>query len=617
MHTYTGRILYVDLATGSHRTASFDESFAKEWIGGTGFGVKLLMDHLPQGIDAFDPANPLIYVTGATTGAMLPCTTSKFGVFAKSPGTGLLGEAYSTGTWGAEMRLAGYDAIIITGKAAKPVYLWIDNDTVTLRNASHIWGTTTWEAEHLIKDELGDQNVRVSGIGQAGENLNRLACIINDHFRAAGRTGLGAVMGSKNLKAVVLRGSKGVTVAEPEAFMELAKDLHERARGPATAKYRGLGTVANMLTLNAQGAMPTRNYDDAMFEDIEQVSGELINEKYVVKIQACSGCPCRCDHIARVREGSFKGAIARIEYEPTMAFGPYCGVSDPEAIIKSYESCNLYGIDAIGAGIVVGFAMECFEKGFLTLEDTGGLELAFGNGAAMVELLRKMALREDRVGDIMAEGVKKAAEIIGQGSDHFAMHIKGLEMTGYDIRTLKTAALGYAVSRRGGDHQRHGSYGHDLGGKVDRFTADAAKGQLVKDDEDFYALVDSLILCKFTRNIWQGYDELAKVYSIVTGIPMTGEEMHLAAERISNLSRLLNIREGLTRADDNLPPRVMKDPVRSGVGKGQVTSQEDLDIMLDGYYSSRGWTVAGVPTMEKLEQLGLLGYAAIIEDQLP
>ena len=610
MNAYTGKILHIDLSNGSSRVSEYDETLARDYLGGTGFGVKMLIDHLKPGLDAFDPGNPLIYTAGAITGTMVPCTASKFGVFSKSPATGLLGEAYSTGQWGAELRMAGFDVLIITGKAKKPVYLWIDNGAVQLKDAALLWGKTTWEAEDMIRNELGDQNVRVSGIGQAGEKLNRLACIMNDRFRAAGRSGLGAVMGSKNLKAVAIRGTRDVSVAEPEELMELCKDLYERAKGPATAKYRGLGTVANMLSMNVQGALPTRNYDNASFDGIETVSGEYINEHYVTKIQACSGCPCRCEHLAKVPEGQFKNTASRIEYEPTMAFGPYCGVDDAEAIIKALEYCNLYGVDAIGSGIVVGFAMECFEKGLITKEDTGGLELNFGNGAAMVEFLKKFSLRED-IGDVFAEGVMRASQKIGQGSEHFAMHIKGLEMTGYDARTLKTCALGYAVSRRGADHQRHGSYGHDLGGKVDRYKAEPGKGKLVMGDEDFYAVVDSMILCKFTRTIWKDNDEIAKVYSLVSGIPMTGGDLIKAGERINNLARLLNIREGLTRKDDTLPPRVMKDPVKYGVGAGSVTTQEDLDIMLDGYYEARGWSNAGVPGKAKLDDLGLGAYAAI------
>jgi aldehyde:ferredoxin oxidoreductase len=362
--------------------------------------------------------------------------------------------------------------------------------------------------------------------------------------------------------------------------------------------------------MNAQAALPTRNYQSATFEGAETVSGEYLNEHFVTKIEACSGCPCRCEHIAEVREGPFKGAIARVEYEPTMAFGPYCGVDRLEPVIKAIEYCNLYGVDAIGVGIIIGFGMECYEKGLITKKDTGGLELEFGNGEAMVEMVKKISLRED-IGDTLAEGVKSAAEKIGKGSDHFAMHIKGVEVTGYEIRGLKTCALGYAVSRRGADHQRHGSYGWDLGGKVDRFTVDKGRGKLVMGDEDTYCIFDSMILCKFTRKIWD-FDLKAKVYSLVTGIPMTGDELHKIGERISNLGRLYNIREGLTRKDDNLPPRIMKDPIPSGIAKGSYVSQKDLDILLDGYYEARGWTKEGVPTQAKINELDLGEYADII-----
>jgi len=612
MQGYTGKILYVDLTTGRHRTGAFDESFAKNYIGGTGFGVKTLIDNLPPGTGAFDPANPLIYAVGATTGTLVPCTASKFGVFAKSPATNMLGEAYSTGQFGAELRSTGYDIVVITGKAAKPVYLWIDDDSVQIKSAAKLWGMSTWEAEDAIRDELGDQNVRVSGIGQAGENLVKLACIINDRFRAAGRTGLGAVMGSKNLKAVAVRGTKDVTIAQPAELTEFCKDLYERAKGPKTAKYRVLGTCANMVIMNAQCCLPTRNYQSATFEHVEKISGELVNEKYVTKIQGCSACPCRCEHIAEVKEGKYKGALGRVEYEPMMAFGSYCGVDDLEPMIKAFEYCDVYGVDAIGTGVVVGFAMECYEKGLITKKDTGGLDLRFGNGEAMVEFLKKIALRED-IGDLFAEGVKIASEKLGRGSHHYAMHIKGLEMTGYDVRGLKTCALGYAVSRRGGDHQRHGSYHWDLKGKVNRYTADKGRGKLVMTDEDLYAIIDSMIICKFTREIWGIYDDIAKVFTHVSGIPMTGEEMGKAGERINNLARIFNIREGLTRADDNLPPRCMLDPIPDGIGKGSAVSQEELDAMLDGYYEARGWDNAGVPQMAKLKELGLEGYADILK----
>jgi aldehyde:ferredoxin oxidoreductase len=615
LYGYKGKILYVDLSSGRLKTGSFDEDFAKAYIGGTGFGIKTLIDNQAPGIEPFDPANPLIYAVGAVSGTMVPCAASKFGVFAKSPESHLLGEAYSTGRFGAELKHAGYDIVVIKGKAPKPVYLWIDDESVQMMDASHLWGKTTWETEEIIRNDLGDQLIRVSAIGQGGENLVKTACLINDHFRAAGRTGMGAIAGSKNLKAVAVRGTQDVVVAKPEELQDLCRDLYEQAKGPATSKYRGLGTAANVLTLNAQAALPTRNYQSATFEGAETVSGEYLNEHFVTKIAGCTSCPCRCEHIAEVPEGVFKGAIARVEYEPTMAFGPYCGVDRLDAVIKAIEYCNLYGVDAIGTGIIVGFGMECYEKGLITKEDTGGLELEFGNGEAMVEMVKKIALRED-IGDLLAEGVKVASDKIGQGSAHFAMHIKGVEVTGYELRGLKTCALGYAVSRRGADHQRHGSYGWDLGGKVDRYSVDKERGKLVMGDEDTYCIFDSMILCKFTRRLWD-FDLIAKIYTLVTGIPMTGEEIRLAGERMSNLARLYNIREGLTRKDDTLPPRIMKDPIPSGVAKGSYVHPEELDTLLDGYYDARGWTKEGVPTKAKIEELGLGEYAEIAEKEEP
>lgn len=612
MYAYAGKILHVDVSKGKVRTETFDEEFAKTYIGGTGFGIKTLIDNQKPGIDPFDPENPLIYALGAVCGTMVPCAASKFGVFSKSPASYLLGESYSTGSWGAELRQAGYDIVVIKGKAEKPVYLWIDDESVQLMDASHIWGKSTMETEETIRKDLGDQYVRVSSIGPGGENLSRIACLINDFSRAAGRTGLGAVMGSKKLKAVAVRGTHDVKVADPKGLQELCKDLYERCKGPKTSKYRTLGTAANVLSMNNQAALPTRNYQKATFEGAEKISGEYLNEHYVVKIQGCTSCPMRCEHVATVPEGPFKGATARVEYEPTMAFGSDCGVDRLDAVIKAIEQCNVYGVDAISTGIIIGFAMECFEKGIINEKDTGGLALRFGNGEAMVEMVKKIALRQD-IGNVLAEGTRLASQKLGHGSEDFAMQIKGVEMTGYDIRGLKTAALGYAVSRRGADHQRHGSYGPDLDGKVDRFKADKGRGRIVMDNEDNYCIFDSIILCKFSRGIWNGYDEIAKVYTLVTGVPMKGSDLPTAGERMSNLARLYNIREGMTRKDDNVPPRVMKDPIPDGVAKGSFVSQQDLDILLDGYYEARGWTIDGVPKQEKLNSLKLEAYGDIVK----
>ena len=606
MDGYAGKILYVDLTSGVSRTEPLPEKMAEDFLGGAGFGIKMITDLQRPGTDAFDPENPIVFSLGTFCGVMVPAASSKWGVAAKSPQSNALGEAYSTGFFGSEMRRAGYDIVVITGKAKSPVYLYIENESVQLMDASHLWGKDNWETEDMIKEELGDPDVRVASIGPAGEKLVRFACIINDRLRAAGRTGMGAVMGSKLLKAVAVRGTADITVADVEKFKELSFEMYNRAKGPATEKYRGLGTAGNVLVLNKAAAMPTRNWQDAVFEGAETISGEYVNEHYVTKIQGCDGCGSGCEHVATVNEGPYKGAIARVEYEPTYSLGSCTGIDRLDAIIRSVQLCDLYGLDALSAGVAVAFGMELFEKGLITEKDTGGIDLHFGNAEAQTEMLRKIAFRED-IGDILAEGVKRASEKIGKGSKAFAMHIKGVEMTGYDVRGLKTAALGYAVSRRGADHQRHGAYGPDLKGTVDRFKADKDRGPLVVDGEDLYSVMDSLILCKFNRGIWN-YDEMAQMYTYVTGLPMTGKKIRQAGERISNLARIYNIREGLGRADDNLPIRCMKDPIKSGVAKGSLVTQKDLDILLDGYYEARGWTNKGVPTKAKIDELGLSEY---------
>ena len=617
MFGYAGRILRIDLSSGAVKTEPLKEEVAKKYIGGIGLGIRLLLDNSEAGVDPLSPENPLILTTGPLSGTIAPTGGNGHAFVSKSPLTGGVGEAKSHGFFGSEMKRAGYDAIIFENKAEKPIYIWIDDDNVQFMDAKHLWGKSPQETETLIKEELGDYYIRVAAIGLAGEKLSRIACIMNDRTRAAGRTGMGAVMGSKNLKAIAIRGTKDVKVAHPEEFLEFVKMLHERMKGPATTKYRTLGTPLNVLVHNALGALPTRNFTNATFEGAEKVSGEYLNERFVVRIVGCSSCAMRCEHIAVVPEGPYKGTTVRVEYEPLWAFGPNCGVDRMDAILKAMELCNYYGLDSLSAGNIVGFAMDCYEHGILTEKDTGGLKLKFGNAEAMVKLVHMMARREG-LGDVLAEGVKRAAERIGKGAEKLANHIKGLEMTGYDIRGLKTAAVGYAVSFRGADHNRHGAYGLDLKGTVDRFKFEKGRSKLVIEIEDLYTIIDSLIICKFSRGIYyEGFEDLAKYYTLVTGLSMTAEELRLAGERINNLGRLFNIREGFTRKDDHLPPKVMSTPIPDDtVSKGSYITQEELDFMLDDYYAARGWTREGIPTLEKLRELGLEDLAYIVEGKL-
>ncbi|MEM1550410.1 MAG: aldehyde ferredoxin oxidoreductase family protein [Candidatus Bathyarchaeia archaeon] len=617
MFGYAGRILRVNLSTGHIRIEPLKEEMAKKYVGGIGLGIRLWLDNSKPGLDPFSPENPLILTTGPLSGTIAPTGGNGHAFVSKSPQTNGVSEAKSHGFFGAELKKAGYDAVIFEGRSEKPVYIWIDDDSVQIMDAKHLWGKSPQETEDIIREELGDYYIRVAAIGPAGEKLCRIACIINDKTRAAGRTGLGAVMGSKNLKAIAVRGTKDVSVAKPEEFLAFVKVLHERMKVPATVKYRTLGTPQNVLVHNSLGCLPTRNFTNAVFEGAEKVSGEYLNMRFVTKINSCSSCAMRCEHIAVVPEGPYKGTTARVEYEPLWAFGPHCGVDRMDAVIKAIDLCNYYGMDAISAGVIIGFAMDCYEHGILSKDDTGGLDLRFGNAEAMIKVVEMMG-RRDGLGNILAEGVKRAAELIGKGADKFANHIKGVEMTGYDIRGLKTAAVGYAVSFRGADHNRHGAYALDIAGKVNRFKFEKGRSKLVIEIEDLYMIIDSLIVCKFSRGVYyKGFEDLAKYYTLVTGIEMTAEELRRTGERLSNLARLANIREGLSRKDDHLPIKVMTTPIPDEtVSKGSYITQEELDFMLDDYYEHRGWTRDGIPTLEKIKELGLEDLAYIIEGKI-
>jgi len=614
LYGYAGRILYVDLNTGKTRVEKLSEDYAKKYIGGIGLGMRLWLDNSKAGVEPFSPENTLVLALGPISGTMFPTAGNGHAFVAKSPETFGIGEAVAHGTFGAEMKRAGYDAVILKGKSEKPVYLWIDDDSVQLVNASHLMGKSPSETEDSIKEDLGDYYIRVVAIGLAGEKLSRIACIINEKTRAAGRTGLGAVMGSKNLKAIAVRGTRDIVPAKPDEFMDMVKEFHERMKGPATQKYRTLGTPENVLVHNALHCMPTRNYNNAHFEGADKVSGEVLNERFVAKIIGCSSCAMRCEHEVVVPEGPYKGTMTRMEYETLWAMGPYCGIDRLDAIIKGMELANYYGMDAIGAGVIVGFAMDCYENGILSQKELGGIEANFGNSEALIQLLEKMGKREG-IGDILAEGVRIAGKKIGEGAEKLAQHIKGLEVTGYDLRCLKTAALGFAVSFRGADHNRHGAYAFDVKGKVDRLKAEKGRGKMVRDMENLYALIDSFIVCKFSRGTYyKDMSDMAKLYSLVTGIEMTPEELKKSGERINTIARLINIREGLGRKDDTLPWKVMNMPIPDeGPVKGAVVTQKELDLLLDDYYESRGWTLEGVPTAEKLKEIGMDELLNIVE----
>ena len=603
MFGYAGKVLYVDLTHKKTKTSPIRREFCKRYIGGNGFAIRLLYDNTRPKIDPFSPENALVFAVGPFAGTTVP-TSGKYIVQAKSPLTNFMGESVSSGVWGQAFKRAGYDAMVIKGRAEKPTYLFVDDDITRFKDAKNLVGKDSLETIDLIVEEIGDENVCPATIGPAGENLVRIANITNDRYRQAGRTGMGAVMGSKNLKAVAVRGTKKVEVSNLEKLMEVCLSLYKECQEAGTKGYRVYGTPGSVLIQNHLAALPTRNWQQSTFELAENISGEHIREHYLLNTIACAGCPIACDHLSAIEDGPYKGTTTSVEFETIYALGSNCGIGDFPAIAKASDLCDRLGIDTISAGVTIGWAMECFEKDILTKKDIDGIKLTFGNHEAVIEVIKKMAYREG-IGDLLADGVKRASEKVGKGSKHFAMHNKGLELPGYDLRGLKASALGFNTSTRGGCHLRSSMYDFDAKGKVDRFKADKTLGKIVMDREDLWAIMDSLILCKFIRGVLNTPDRLAKLYTLVTGIKMTGDQLQKAGERIYNLEKAYNVREGWIKKDDYPPPRVMEDPIPDGVAKGSLVPKKEFDLMLGAYFEARDWSNDGIPTKQKLTELGL------------
>ncbi|NHI91001.1 MAG: aldehyde:ferredoxin oxidoreductase [Candidatus Lokiarchaeota archaeon] len=608
MKGYAGKALKIDLDKETFTIQELDSKFCEDYIGGYGFGAKILWDELPKGCDPLSPENVLIFALGPAQASLLP-TASKYGVFAKSPLTNVFGMAISSGSVGSQMRRAGYDALIIKGKSKKPIYLFVDDEEVHFMDASHLWGENTkdaFETEEIIRKEWDDSRIAVASIGVAGEKLVKIACITNDRGRQAGRTGMGCVMGSKNLKAIAFRGSHDVPVAgDFPKVMAKYLDLIKRANGKATIKYRDLGTPINTLVFNKLGCLPTRNFQSGFFKGAEALSGEAMRDKWVVKKVACAKCPIACDHLCLVKEGPYKGAISSVDFESIFALGSCCSTDNMEAVIAAIDECDKLGIDTMSGGVTISFGMEAFEKGLLTKADTGDLDFSFGNGDAVVQMVKDISNRSTKAGDILAEGSRGAALKLGKDSIKYAMQIKGLEIPGYVLRALKTAALGFGVSIRGGCHLRNGAYSPDVGGKVDRSIEEPDRGKHVIPTENMYGVIDSLIVCKFTRGVYANDAEIAEVFQMITDIPMDDKKLNLTGERIVVLSKCFNLREGATKQDDMLPARCYEEKLKDGVTDGWVIDKKKYVEMLDGYYKLRGWDNNGVPSKAKLQELGL------------
>ena len=607
MNGYTGKGLVIDLTERKSSEVELSEAMLRGYLGGSGLAVRLLYEHLAPGVDPLSPENVLVFACGPFAGTIVPAA-AKHAVATKSPLTGLLGDAMAGSFFTHTLKRAGYDALIVKGRAEAPTYVFIDDHAVYFRSAQALWGLECFEAEETIREELGDEAVRVSAIGPAGENLVRFACIGNDRGRQAGRTGPGAVMGSKNLKAIAVRGSGAVSVADNDAVYETCRDLIVEAQGPATGKYREPGTIGNVLTLNALGVLPARNFQRTAFDAAEGISGESLHRRHHEKTVACAACPIACEQVMKVAEGPQTGARVSVDYETLFALGPCCDIDDLPAIIRAAELCDTMGMDTLSTGVTLAWAMEAFEAGLLAPEN--GIEPRFGDADAMLALIPMMARREG-LGEILADGSKRAAEGVGRGAEHFAMHGKGLELAGYDPRGLKTYALGVAVGTRGGCHNRSLAYEPDLKGQVDRLKAEKGRGAIAMKQEDTAAVLDSLGICKFLRGCFADmHEDGARLYTQVTGWDMSAAELRETGERISNLKKLFNIREGWTREQDCLPPRLHEEAIPDGPGKGVTFPKSELDMLISDYHEARGWTADGLLADATRERLGLPGNQA-------
>ena len=603
MFGYNGRALVVDLSARESWWETLAEDVLRRFVGGDGLGVYLLYRHCPAGADPASPDNPLVFVTSPLVGSRLT-TSSKFAVVTKSPLTGFVGDSLSSSFLATELKRAGCDALVIRGRADAPALLSVTDGDVEMHDAADLVGNSTSETEAAVKAMT--PGARVACIGPAGERQVRFASISNDGGRHAGRTGPGMVMGGKNLKAIAVRGSNPVPVAEPDALREIGREMTRRSLGPATEKYRTMGTIANVSVFDRLGTLPTRNFRESTFEGSDGISGEEFVRSHKVSTAHCANCTIGCTHVMAANDG--EGEVAgRVEYESAFALGSLVGVADPNTVIQATRLCDEVGMDTISAGGTIAWAMECHERGILGRDDTGGVDLRFGNGDAVMETLRAIAVR-DGLGDLLAEGSRRASDAVGQGSGDWAMHVKGLEMPGYEPRSLKTMALGLAVSPRGACHNRSSAYDADFSSAVDRLKADEERGRIAMEGEDASAVMDSLIWCKFLRKAFDDfYEESAYIYERVTGMPMTGDDLRLAGERINNLKKLFNVREGWAREDDTLPPRILDEELRDGVARGVGLSRDDLDMMIDGYYRARGWTEGGLVPRTKIESLDLDG----------
>jgi aldehyde:ferredoxin oxidoreductase len=607
VYGFHGRLLHVDLTSGTCSRHEVAASRLRAFLGGIGLGTSLLYDFAPPGVEPFAPDNPLIFASAPLVGTGLT-TTAKFAVVTTSPLTGFIADSLSSSFFALELKRIGFDAIVITGAAPTPVSLVITDKGVEIRDAAHLWGKSASESERAIRAELGDEEIRVAAIGQAGENRVRFATISNEG-RHAGRGGVGAVMGAKNLKALALRGRCRVRVADAQGVERIADALREKSLSTLTAKYREIGTVANLAVFNRLGTLPTRNFQQSTFAQAEALSGESLLTNNFSRVHGCASCTIRCERLFK----SLSGEEQRLEYETLFALGPLCGIETPEVVLQAAHLCDFYGLDTISTGGTLAWAMECAEKGLWPAAGAAGLR--FGNADALLALIPAIATRRG-LGTLLAEGSRRAAAQLGKEASRWALQVKGMELPGYEPRSLKTMALGLAVSPRGACHNRSGAYEADFSGQVDRLRADSGRGTVVAAAEDFAAVLDSLIVCKFLRKCFSDfYPEAADLLSKVTGWSYSETELRQIGERINNLKKLFNQRQGWQPGDDWLPPRFLTEPLPTGVAQGISLTDTELREMIQGYYKARGWDENGFIPEEKRRELNLSVEPARSEEE--
>jgi len=610
-----GKILRVDLTSGKISEEFPDEETLKLYLGGAGLATKYLLEEVPKGIDPLGPENKLIVMTGPLTGTPSP-STGRYCVVAKSPLTGIWGEANSAGFWGRDLKRSGFDGVIFEGISPKPVYLVTEDGKAELKDASHLWGKNTSETTRLIKEEIGEKfNVACIGIG--GENLVKYAAVMNDcdkpnYGRAAGRCGMGTVMGSKKVKAIAVKGNAKIEVANPEEYKAEARQRYDWVnQSLLKMTLEVFGTAVMVDLVGVKGGLPTRNFQTGVFPNMDKINGTAINETMLTGRKPCFACPVACGRIVEIKEGKYKSSGEGPEYESIGALGTMCGVDDLEAITMAHFLCNEYGLDVISAGGTIAFAMECYEKGILTKEDTDGLEFKFGNADLVVNLISKISKREG-IGDLLAEGSRNMANKLGKDSIKFAMQVKGLELPAYDSRAAKISGLAYATANRGGCHITGFIEGPAFlsmpfmiveDAMVDDILNENPKDtKIVKEFEDAFGVFDSIGGCKFMGMVLSSEDWASLIEKLL-GYKFTVKDFAKAGERLYNLARVYSVREGLSRNDDTLPARFLEEAMPEGPAKGQTVN---LDPLLDAYYEYRGWDKeTGKPTQERLKELGL------------